>query len=278
MYYLPTVGPVIGGVMYEFLGYKSPFLLIAGLAVVDGVLRLLQQRPAEEESKEKADDYSSLNLLKDPYVLLAAAFLFVGTAASVMVGGMVPVWMMMSMNASAWQQGVSALPAAGGFIIGTFLSSMLVGRTGRWLLILVGILGLGVSMAIIPLARNIPELITPYLAFGIFSGLAETTVLTEIGELADTRHGSKYGSAFAISESAMCIGITIGLAVSGVLMDALGFFWMMLGLGLLNVLLSPAAILLRNVPSTEKMDKLTIVYKEENQLKTQFYKPQPGED
>ncbi|XP_078607394.1 synaptic vesicular amine transporter-like isoform X3 [Branchiostoma floridae x Branchiostoma japonicum] len=30
------IGPVIGGVMYEFLGYKSPFLLIAGLAVVDG--------------------------------------------------------------------------------------------------------------------------------------------------------------------------------------------------------------------------------------------------
>eukprot|EP00058_Branchiostoma_floridae_P012303 XP_002597791.1 hypothetical protein BRAFLDRAFT_77306 [Branchiostoma floridae] len=96
------------------------------------------------------------------------------------------------------------------------------------------------------------------MCIGITIGLAETTVLTEIGELADTRHGSKYGSAFAISESAMCVGITIGLAVSGVLMDALGFFWMMLGLGLLNVLLSPAAILLRNVPSTEKMDKLEV--------------------
>ncbi|XP_035686345.1 synaptic vesicular amine transporter-like isoform X5 [Branchiostoma floridae] len=203
------VGPAIGGAMYESLGYKSPFLLIAGVTVVDGVLRLLQQRPAEEKSKENAEEYSSLNLLKDPYVLLAAAFIFVGIATAMMVGGMVPVWLMISMNASAWQQGVAILPQSVGYIIGSILSPVLVGKAGRWRLILVGSLGLGVSMTIMPLSRNIPELIAPYFAFGVAGGLAETAVLTEIGELADSRHGSKYGSAFAISETAIGVGTTI---------------------------------------------------------------------
>ncbi|XP_035686344.1 synaptic vesicular amine transporter-like isoform X4 [Branchiostoma floridae] len=125
------VGPAIGGAMYESLGYKSPFLLIAGVTVVDGVLRLLQQRPAEEKSKENAEEYSSLNLLKDPYVLLAAAFIFVGIATAMMVGGMVPVWLMISMNASAWQQGVAILPQSVGYIIGSILSPVLVGKAGR---------------------------------------------------------------------------------------------------------------------------------------------------
>ncbi|XP_078617421.1 chromaffin granule amine transporter-like isoform X1 [Branchiostoma floridae x Branchiostoma japonicum] len=142
------VGPAIGGAMYESLGYKSPFLLIAGVTVVDGVLRLLQQRPAEEKSKENAEEYSSLNLLKDPYVLLAAAFIFVGIATAMMVGGMVPVWLMISMNASAWQQGVAILPQSVGYIIGSILSPVLVGKARRWRLILVGSLGLGVSMTI----------------------------------------------------------------------------------------------------------------------------------
>ncbi|XP_078617422.1 chromaffin granule amine transporter-like isoform X2 [Branchiostoma floridae x Branchiostoma japonicum] len=110
------VGPAIGGAMYESLGYKSPFLLIAGVTVVDGVLRLLQQRPAEEKSKENAEEYSSLNLLKDPYVLLAA--------------------------------GVAILPQSVGYIIGSILSPVLVGKARRWRLILVGSLGLGVSMTI----------------------------------------------------------------------------------------------------------------------------------
>ncbi|CAH1233515.1 SLC18A2 [Branchiostoma lanceolatum] len=171
------VGPVIGGVMYQFVGYSSPFLLIAGMTLVDGLLRLLLPK-RETAPNDEDGDYSIFNLLKDPYVMTTA-------------------------------------------------------------------------------------------------GITSTTLITETGYLADIRHGSRYGTAYAIAENAICLGIAVGLASSGTLLNALGFPWMMRTAGLLNVLLSPAALLLRNPPKRQEKFKLAIVYKEENQLETLSYKPQP---
>eukprot|EP00058_Branchiostoma_floridae_P012366 XP_002597854.1 hypothetical protein BRAFLDRAFT_105460 [Branchiostoma floridae] len=162
------VGPVIGGVMYQFLGYKSPFLLIAGMTVVDGVLRLLLPRKSELAAVEEEEDYSILNFLQDPYVMTTA--------------------------------GLALVPSAVGYVIGAFLSSKLVEMAG-W-------------------------------------------------------HGSRYGSAFAISETAVCTATVVGLGIGGFLLNSVGFFWMMLGAGTFNILLSPLAILLRNPPSKEKKEKL----------------------
>ncbi|XP_066287466.1 chromaffin granule amine transporter-like isoform X1 [Branchiostoma lanceolatum] len=274
------VGPVIGGVMYQFLGYKSPFMLIAGLTVVDGVLRLLLPKRTAPAFVKEEEDYSIVNYLKDPYIMTTTVFIFVPITTALTVWGVVPVWMMMTMKASPWQQGMALVPSAVGYVIGSVLSSMLVEKAGCWLLTLVGTLGLGVFTSLLPLCKNIPELVTPYLAFGLAGGLLETSVLTEIGHLADIRHGSRYGSAFAISETANSFACVVGLGIGGALLNAVGFFWMMLGMGIINILLSPFAIILRNPPSTEKKDKLVIVFKEENQpnSKTMSYRPQPGED
>ncbi|XP_066287475.1 synaptic vesicular amine transporter-like isoform X2 [Branchiostoma lanceolatum] len=272
------VGPVIGGVMYQFLGYKSPFMLIAGLTVVDGVLRLLLPKRTAPAFVKEEEDYSIVNYLKDPYIMTTTVFIFVPITTALTVWGVVPVWMMLTMRASPWQQGMALVPSAVGYVIGSILSSMLVEKAGCWLLTLVGTLGLGVFTSLLPLCKNIPELVTPYLAFGLAGGLSETSVLTEIGHLADIRHGSRYGSAFAISETANSFACVVGLGIGGALLNAVGFFWMMLGIGIINILLSPFAIILRNPPSTEKKDKLVIVFKEENQPKsrTMSYRPQPG--
>ena len=37
----PPVGPPFGGIMYQFVGKEAPFLLLAGLALVDGRKYLL---------------------------------------------------------------------------------------------------------------------------------------------------------------------------------------------------------------------------------------------
>ncbi|XP_035670557.1 chromaffin granule amine transporter-like [Branchiostoma floridae] len=124
------VGPVIGGVMYQFLGYKSPFLLIAGMTVVDGVLRLLLPRKSELAAVEEEEDYSILNFLQDPYVMTTAVFIFVVTTTALLVWGVVPVWMMMTMHSSPWQQGLALVPSAVGYVIGAFLSSKLVEMAG----------------------------------------------------------------------------------------------------------------------------------------------------
>ncbi|XP_066266729.1 chromaffin granule amine transporter-like isoform X3 [Branchiostoma lanceolatum] len=194
-----------------------------------------------------------------PYVT-AAVIIFVETTTTLMVFGVSPVWMMITTKASSWQQGVALVPIGVDYIIGTFLSSTLMKKAGSWLLTFVGSIGLGVFTTIIPLCSDIPELVAPYLTLGIASGTARDT------------------AAFAISVTAMDVGTVLGLGIGGVFLNAVGFFRIMLGAGIFNILLSPVAILLRNPPSIEKKDEMTIVYKEENQLKTLSYRPQPGED
>ncbi|CAH1244387.1 SLC18A2 [Branchiostoma lanceolatum] len=206
------VGPVIGGVMYHFIGFKSPFLLIAGLTFVNGALSLLLPRTSEAASEEEEEDYSIFNYLKDPYVMINAVIIFVETTTTLMV------------LASSWQQGVALVPIGVGYIIGTFLSSTLMKKAGSWLLTFVGSIGSEVFTTIIPLCSDIPELVAPYLTLGIASGLIQTSVVTDIGHLADIRHGSRYGSAFAISVTAKDVGTVLGLGIGGVFLNAVGFF------------------------------------------------------
>ncbi|CAH1225548.1 SLC18A2 [Branchiostoma lanceolatum] len=268
------VGPIIGGTMYQFLGYSSPFLLIAGMTLVDGILRLLLPR-RETSANEDEGDYPLFNMLKDPYVMTTTAFLFVEMTTELLIWGSVPVVMMITMDATAWQQGVGLLPTGVGFLVGAFTEPKLEGKAGCWMMTLLGSVGFGIFTTILPLCRNIPQMIAPYFIVGIARGITETTLMTEIGYLADIRHDSKYGRAYAIAETANCLGIAVGLGMSGALLNALGFPWMIRMAGLTNLLLSPAALLLRNPPRRQQMDKLAIVYTEENQLKTLLHRPQP---
>ncbi|XP_066266545.1 synaptic vesicular amine transporter-like isoform X2 [Branchiostoma lanceolatum] len=236
------VGPVIGGVMYQFVGYSSPFLLIAGMTLVDGLLRLLLPK-RETAPNDEDGDYSIFNLLKDPYVMTTS--------------------------------GVGSAPTGLGFLIGALTASKLLERAACWLVMLLGSIGFGVFTITLPLCKNLPQMLVPYFIVGLSRGITSTTLITEIGYLADIRHGSRYGTAYAIAENAICLGIAVGLASSGTLLNALGFPWMMRTAGLLNVLLSPAALLLRNPPKRQEKFKLAIVYKEENKLETLSYRPQP---
>ncbi|XP_066266512.1 synaptic vesicular amine transporter-like isoform X1 [Branchiostoma lanceolatum] len=268
------VGPVIGGVMYQFVGYSSPFLLIAGMTLVDGLLRLLLPK-RETAPNDEDGDYSIFNLLKDPYVMTTSAFLFMETTTALLIWGSLPVYMMITMNASSWQQGVGSAPTGLGFLIGALTASKLLERAACWLVMLLGSIGFGVFTITLPLCKNLPQMLVPYFIVGLSRGITSTTLITEIGYLADIRHGSRYGTAYAIAENAICLGIAVGLASSGTLLNALGFPWMMRTAGLLNVLLSPAALLLRNPPKRQEKFKLAIVYKEENKLETLSYRPQP---
>lgn len=56
--------------MYEFLGKSSPFLILAFLALFDGLLQLFVLQP--QVKKEDQEGASLKELLKDPYIVIAA--------------------------------------------------------------------------------------------------------------------------------------------------------------------------------------------------------------
>lgn len=57
-----------------------------------------------------------------------------------------PIWMIDTMNADRWEQGVTFLPASISYLIGTNLFGPLGHRMGRWLAALLGLVIIGICL------------------------------------------------------------------------------------------------------------------------------------
>lgn len=57
-----------------------------------------------------------------------------------------PIWMMDTMGAERWKQGVTFLPASISYLIGTNLFGPLGHKMGRWLAALIGLVVIGICL------------------------------------------------------------------------------------------------------------------------------------
>ncbi|MEE6509221.1 hypothetical protein FKM82_025001 [Ascaphus truei] len=260
-------GAPFGSVMYEFVGKSSPFLILAVLALLDGALQLCILRPATF-SPESSAPTSFFNLLKDPYILVAAGCLCFANMGVGMLEPTLPIWMMETMCSPNWQLGVAFLPASIAYLICTNLFGILSHKIGRWLCCLLGMLLAGISLLCIPLAANIYQLIIPNGGIGIGLGMVDSSIMPIMGHLVDLRHTSVYGGVYAISDIALCLGFAVGPITGGAIVRAIGFFWLMVIIGVLNIIYAPLCIFLRNPPAKE--EKMAILH-QECSLQTKSY-------
>lgn len=108
------------------------------------MLQLLVLQP--KVTKEDQDGASLLTLIKDPYILVAAGALTFANAGIAILEPSLPLWMMDTMNASNWEQGVAFLPASISYLIGTNVFGPLGHRMGRWLASMIGLIVIGFSL------------------------------------------------------------------------------------------------------------------------------------
>uniref|UniRef100_A0A8C7C3P9 Solute carrier family 18 member A1 n=1 Tax=Neovison vison TaxID=452646 RepID=A0A8C7C3P9_NEOVI len=213
------VGAPFGSVMYSFVGQSSPFLILAFLALLDGALQLCILQPSKF-SPESARGTPLLTLLKDPYILVAA--------------------------------GLAFLPASVSYLIGTNLFGVLANKMGRWLCSLIGMIVVGTSLLCVPLAHNIFGLIGPNAGLGFSIGMVDSSMMPIMGHLVDLRHTSVYGSVYAIADVAFCMGFAIGPSTGGAIVHAIGFPWLMVIIGVINIIYAPLCYYLRSPPAKEE--------------------------
>ncbi|XP_069773843.1 chromaffin granule amine transporter-like isoform X2 [Narcine bancroftii] len=245
------IGAPFGSVMYQFVGKSSPFLTLAALTFLNGVLQLciLQPTKSTPESQKGA---SLLTLLRDPYILIATGSLCFSNMAIAMQEQALPMWMIETMNSPNLHLGLAFLPSTIAYMLGTNLFGVLANKMGRWLCSLTGMVILGISMILLPFSTNIFELIGPGCGAGFSIGMIDSSMVPIMGHLVDIRHVSVYGSVFAIADVALCMGFAIGPSLGGAIVKAFGFHWLMLIIGLVNIAYSPLCIILRNPPANEE--------------------------
>ncbi|KAL2092831.1 hypothetical protein ACEWY4_012629 [Coilia grayii] len=253
------IGAPFGSVMYEFVGKSSPFLVLAFLAVFDGVLQLSILQPSKISPGTTAGT-PLLDLLKDPYILISAGSLCFANMGVAMLEPTLPIWMMQTMCSPKWQLGMAFLPASISYLIGTNLFGVLANKMGRWLCSMIGMLVVGVSLLCVPLATSINGLIIPNGGLGFAIGMVDSSMMAIMGYLVDIRHASVYGSVYAIADVALCMGFAIGPSIGGAIVKSIGFPYLMVIIGIINIAYAPLSCFLSNPAVRE--EKMAIINQE----------------
>uniref|UniRef100_A0A663E7H3 Solute carrier family 18 member A1 n=1 Tax=Aquila chrysaetos chrysaetos TaxID=223781 RepID=A0A663E7H3_AQUCH len=247
------IGAPFGSVMYEFVGKSSPFLVLAFLALLDGADII---PPFAILQSSKGTPVSTL--LRDPYILIAAGALCFSNMGVAMLEPTLPIWMMQTMCSPKWQLGMAFLPASISYLIGTNLFGILANKMGRSSH-LIHIHSLS-PLSKVPLAKNIYGLIGPNGGLGFAIGMVDSSMMPTMGYLVDLRHTSVYGNVYAIADVAFCMGFAIGPSTGGAIVRAIGFPWLMIIIGVINIAYAPLCWYLRNPPAKE--EKIAILSQE----------------
>ncbi|XP_060786655.1 chromaffin granule amine transporter isoform X2 [Neoarius graeffei] len=253
------IGAPFGSVMYEFVSKSSPFLVLAFLALFDGALQLCILQPSKI-SPGSVEGTPLLTLLKDPYILISAGALCFANMGIAMLEPTLPIWMMQTMCSPKWQLGVAFLPASVSYLIGTNLFGLLANKMGRWLCSMIGMVVVGISLLCVPLAKNIYGLIGPNGGLGFAIGMVDSSMMAIMGYLVDIRHISVYGTVYAIADVALCMGFAIGPSTGGAIVQAIGFPYLMVIIGVVNIVYAPLCFFLKNPAAQE--EKMAILNQE----------------
>ncbi|KRX21094.1 Synaptic vesicular amine transporter [Trichinella nelsoni] len=243
------VGPPFGGVLYSYTGKELPFILLALLALAEGVLQLLVLQP--KISTPRYRDSSIKQLVKDPYIVLAAGAITIGNIGIATMEPSLPIWMMDTMKANSATTGAAFLPASISYLIGTNVFGPLAHRIGRWLSAMLGLLTIGGCLIAIPQAKSVYQLIAPNTFMGFAIGMIDASMFPQMGYIVDIRYNGTYGGAYAIADAAFCFAFALGPILSGPLVRNAGFPAVLYIIAVLNFIYAPFLFLLKKIPEPD---------------------------
>ncbi|XP_052224886.1 synaptic vesicular amine transporter-like [Dreissena polymorpha] len=249
------IGPPFGGIMYQFAGKEAPFLILAFLAMCDGALQLFVLQPAVQPESQEGTSY--ITLLKDPYILIAAGSITFANMGIAMIEPSLPIWMKKTMGAQEWAEGLAFLPASISYSLGTNIFGPVASKIGRWLSTMLGMITISICLFAIPFCRTAALLIIPMFGLGFAIGMVDSSMMPHMGYLVDLRHVSVYGNVYAIADIAFAMGFAIGPMLSGSIVKAIGFSWMLWITAILCLIYAPLIVFLRNPPGKE--EKMSLI-------------------
>ncbi|XP_043912455.1 vesicular acetylcholine transporter [Protopterus annectens] len=244
------VAPPFGGILYEFAGNRMPFIVLASICLLDGVLLLTVIKPFTNRTRENMPVGTPIyRLMIDPYIAVVAGALTTCNIPLAFLEPTIAGWMKQTMNATEWEMGLTWLPAFFPHVLGVYITVKLAAKypNYQWFYGALGMVIIGASSCTVPACRNFGQLILPLcgICFGI--ALVDTALLPTLAFLVDLRHTSVYGSVYAIADISYSVAYALGPIVAGQVVHTLGFVQLNLGMGLANVLYAPTLIILRYV-------------------------------
>lgn len=208
-------GPVVGGVIYDLLGYRMAFILPSLLTLLLGGMFFLT--PVPPRSPGEKGDY--VKLLKKAPVAFAvcSVAIVVGALTFGILEPFMPLYLFQKFSATPTLIGL----AFGAMSLLNMVAAPVAGNLydrfgGRGLLAS----GMILSGAIIAVTMVMPSMVLTILAFalvGITISMALTPMLPLLTDLFGGEEGSSQGFLYGIYNTLFSLGLTIGPFLGGAL-------------------------------------------------------------
>ncbi|CAJ0955351.1 unnamed protein product, partial [Mesorhabditis belari] len=248
-------GPPYGGTLYHYAGKELPFLILASLGAIGGVLQLIMLSPKIEKNQADEKPSSMKALLFDPYVIINLAgilFTYLGWSA---MQAVIPVWLIDNFGANSLQRGLIYLPCSIMYIFATSFFGPIAYKIGRWRTALLGLTLMSLSQFFVPLVPSLYWLTGPFFVLGIMIAIVDSALYPMLSYLVEIRHQNVFGSVYAMADAVYCIAQMAGPFTAGQIVDRIGFRYTTQLAALLTFLAAPMMFFLRN-PSVKNPKKL----------------------
>jgi len=178
-----ALGPAIGGIILDLYGFRSLFMIFAGMASVVLIISAMVQEPRQQQSRPrgKVFRFTPLSLLK-PYFRGTYVVLLIATFSAMLRTGvlnsMLPIYVVDELNYTATNTGFLF------FIVGVVTFAMIVpagfisDKIGRkWATVPPALIA-GIAFMAYPLVKGMPGLQFLAVFLGIANGMALGSMTT----------------------------------------------------------------------------------------------------
>lgn len=213
------LGPPLAGWVSQHFGLRAPFLLAAGLALVDAAARvtLLKDVPAVRDTRMGFRD-----LIRDGTIRIFAGAMAMGAGLLALLESTLPLHLDRALGLAPTAIGLCFAAAAVTHMISSPLMGALSDRLGR---VRILVTGLALATVCIPLPAFMPGAWSVAGAMGLI-GVVTTLIMSPASPaMADAveRMGSdSYGSVFGILNIAFALGMMAGPFLGSALVQLLG--------------------------------------------------------
>lgn len=226
-----AIGPILGGVIADVLGYKEAFLGM-GILSFASLLITFFMLPESKTIKKDGNSISYKSLLKDRLlvVVLSVRFLHLITISSIVT--FVPIFAL-SINLSLSQIGTILMLNI--LVMGLLQQPFgkLADRANRINMLIIGGIIASAGLMGIPFSTNFLQLLFWNMVMAIGSALSFPTtnaIMTVKGRT------TGMASVMAVFNFAMSAGMALGPLIAGVIYDEMGLSWVFVVLSVISTL------------------------------------------
>lgn len=213
------IGPALGGILADAFGRHAPFLFAAGLALLDGLLRIWLIRPVEETN----DDPGTISgVARVGGAGAVCAIVALGAALVAITEPVLPL-RLSELGWSATQTGLVFGAAVLATAITTPFAGALTGRVSIALLAGTGGVLATLGLAVVAVGLSASGLVAGMTILGAGAGLVLGAITPAITALGAQARPPALGASFALFNLAYAVGLFIGPTLGGIVTDIAGF-------------------------------------------------------